>query len=100
MDTRLCKGVYDLARGADMLLIEATYMSDLEEKALEYGHLTAAQAGSIARECGVDLLVLSHYSQRYSSPEGLMQEALQNHPKVLAAYDGDHIDLPKRKRST
>jgi ribonuclease Z len=99
MDTRLCRAVFDLASGADMLLMEATFLSDLEEKAREYGHLTAAQAGQVARDCGVKLLVISHYSQRYLTPEALVQEAYRFHPLSVAAGDGDRIDLPRRKRS-
>ncbi len=99
MDTRPCRAMLDLAYRADLLLMEATYLSDLEGKAREYGHLTAAQAGKAAGDCGVKLLVISHYSQRYLSPEALVQEASSFHPRVRAARDGDHINLPRRKRS-
>jgi hypothetical protein len=81
MDTRPCEAVYGLARGADLAVMEATYLSDLEEKAREYGHLTASQAGMIGSECGVGILVLSHYSQRYSSPDELAAEASRFHPE-------------------
>jgi ribonuclease Z len=99
MDTRLCPAVFDLASGADLLLMEATFLSDLEDKAREFGHLTAAQAGMAARDSGVDLLVITHYSQRYLTPEALVQEASQYHPRVRAALDGDHIELPRRRRT-
>lgn len=98
MDTRICNAVYDLAMNADMLLTEATFLSELEGKAHEYGHLTAAEAGMIARDCSVRLLVLSHYSQRYTSVDALVEEASRFHTPVVAAGDGDHIDLPGRKR--
>lgn len=98
MDTRLCPAVYELASGADMLLMEATFLSSLEDKAREYGHLTAAQAGAVARDCGVKLLVISHYSQRYQSSDPLVEEAARFHPETRAAGDGDHIDFPRRKR--
>jgi ribonuclease Z len=98
MDTRLCDAVYSLARDADMLLTEGTFLGELEAKAKEYGHLTAAQAGMVARECGVRLLVLSHFSQRYTSVEALVDEASMFHTPVIAVSDGDHIDFPKRKR--
>lgn len=58
-DTRPCPGLYSAARGADLFLCEA---SALEEDA-EYasaGHLTAAQAGQIARQAGVKRLLLTH----------------------------------------
>lgn len=98
MDTRLCNSVYSLAQGADMLLTEGTFLGELEEKACEFGHLTAGQAGTIARDCRVRLLVLSHFSQRYTSVLDLVKEASKFHTPVIAANDGDHISFPKRKR--
>ncbi len=98
MDSRPCKAIHDLARNADLVVMESTYLSDLEEKAMEFGHLTASQAGLIGSECRVGILVLSHYSQRYSSPDELAAEASQYHPRVIGARDGDNIELPRRKR--
>ena len=53
MDTRLCDGVYALADGADLLVIEATFLTEDEDLAHQYGHLTARQAATVAAECGV-----------------------------------------------
>jgi ribonuclease Z len=99
MDTRLCDAISGLVRDADMLLMEATFLSDLEDKAREFGHLTAAQAGTIARDSGVNLLVLTHYSQRYPSPEPFVEEASRFHENTVAARDGQAIDMPRRTRS-
>ncbi|MGW0820004.1 ribonuclease Z [Streptomyces sp. NPDC002845] len=70
MDTRLCDGVYALAEGCDMLVIESTFLDEDQELAVEYGHLTAGQAGRVAVDAGVRHLVLTHFSQRYSEPGG------------------------------
>jgi ribonuclease Z len=67
MDTGLCDGVYALAEGADLLVIESTFLSEDAALAAEVGHLTAAQAGRVAAESGVRRLVLTHFSQRYES---------------------------------
>ncbi|HHO76046.1 MAG TPA: MBL fold metallo-hydrolase [Deltaproteobacteria bacterium] len=98
MDTRLCRAVYELADHADFLVCEATYLSDLGDKAREYGHLTAAQAGMIARDACAGKLILTHFSQRYMSTDAHVDEAGRFHEDVVAANDGDHIDFPKRKR--
>jgi ribonuclease Z len=98
MDTRICRAAYDLAQGADLCVMEATYLSDKEDLAFEYCHLTAAQAGMIARDAGVKRLVLSHYSQRYESMELFLEEAQAYHGDVILAQDGDCIFMPKRKR--
>jgi ribonuclease Z len=98
MDTRDCEAARELARGVDLLVCEATYLSDLESLAKDYGHLTAEQAGKIARDTGVKKLVITHFSQRYSSVDDLADEAGRFHDDVVAATDGAHIPFPKRKR--
>jgi ribonuclease BN (tRNA processing enzyme) len=53
------EALVELARDAQLLLIEATLASpDLEDRA----HLTAAEAGEIGRRAGVARLVLTHFS--------------------------------------
>ncbi len=98
MDTRVCEGAYELARGTDLCVMEATYLSDMEHAACEYGHLTAAQAAEIARDAGVKQLVLTHYSQRYLAMEDFISEAGAYHGDVVLAVDGKTIPFPKRKR--
>ena len=56
-DTAPCGGVVEAARGADLLLAEATLEEAYEGVAL---HMTAKQAGTLAREAGVRALVLVH----------------------------------------
>jgi ribonuclease BN (tRNA processing enzyme) len=48
----------DLARGAGVLLLEATL--GVAESAAPFGHLTPAQAGELARRAGVPRLVVTH----------------------------------------
>src|SRR5690242_11895502 len=63
MDTRLCDGVHTLADGCDMLVIESTFLDEDAQLAVDYGHLTAGQAGRVAADAGVRHLVLTHFSQ-------------------------------------
>jgi len=98
MDTRVCEGAYALAKDTDLCVMEATYLSDMEHAAREYGHLTAAQAAGIARDSGVQKLVLTHYSQRYVDMNDFIAEASAYHDDVVLAVDGDTIALPRRKR--
>ncbi|HOS96028.1 MAG TPA: ribonuclease Z [Deltaproteobacteria bacterium] len=100
MDTRECVQAYELARGADLCVMESTYLSDMEEAAREYCHLTASQAARMAHEAGVKKLVLTHYSQRYSDLEGFVREASEHHSDVVLAVDGETIWFPKRRRDT
>src|SRR5205085_1322166 len=67
MDTGLCEGAARLARDADLLVCESTYLESEAAEAAARGHLTAAGAGRIARDNNAHLLALTHYSQRYQN---------------------------------
>jgi ribonuclease Z len=84
MDTGLCDNVYALAEGVDLLVIEATFLAEDAAMAQRYGHLTAGQAAAVARESRVRTLVLTHFSQRYLSPDRFLDEA-------RAEFDGDIV---------
>ncbi|MFD9504145.1 ribonuclease Z [Streptomyces sp. NPDC060035] len=75
MDTRLCDGVPALAEGCDMLVIESTFLDEDSRLAADHGHLTAGQAGAVAKEAGVRHLVLTHFSQRYNDSEAFEHQA-------------------------
>jgi ribonuclease Z len=97
MDTRLCQGVYDLAANADMLVIESTFLTSEAALAAEHGHLTARQAATVAAECGVRTLVLTHFSQRYTDPAAFEREAREVYGGELhVAEDLMRIPFPKR----
>lgn len=95
VDTRPCKAAIRLAKGAKMLLCEATYMDAEKEMAKEYRHMTAKQAAEIAREAGVKILVITHFSARYRDPEILGEEARTIFPNTLVADDLRRFPFPK-----
>jgi ribonuclease Z len=97
MDTRRCDNAVELARDVDLLICESTYLDCDADKAHEHGHLTAAQAATIARTAGARKLVLTHFSQRYTSTEPFVAEASPIFPEVVAASDGDTIAVPPRR---
>lgn len=74
--------ILDLARGADLLYIEAPFLDEDAEIAAAKNHLTAAQAGRLAREAGVRRLVPFHFSPRYSDREAELRA------EVGAAFGG------------
>ncbi|HLZ32965.1 MAG TPA: hypothetical protein VKP13_03040, partial [Nitrospira sp.] len=55
-----------LAKGADLLYCESPYLDIDAEKARDRYHLTARQAGIIARKARVRDLVVFHFSPRYT----------------------------------
>ncbi|ELS53142.1 ribonuclease Z [Streptomyces viridochromogenes] len=99
MDTRLCDGVYALADGCDMLVIESTFLEKDIELAVEHGHLTAGQAARVARDCGVRHLVLTHFSQRYTEPDEFERQARAAgfEGELTVAHDLLRVPVPKRR---
>ncbi|MEU2516862.1 ribonuclease Z [Streptomyces syringium] len=99
MDTRLCDGVYELAEGCDLLVIESTFLDEDEGLAVEHGHLTAGQAARVATESGVRHLVLTHFSQRYSDPTVFEQQARAAgfEGELTVARDLMRVPVPKRR---
>ncbi|MCX4700839.1 ribonuclease Z [Streptomyces sp. NBC_01373] len=99
MDTRLCDGVYALAEGCDLLVIESTFLDEDEQLAVEHGHLTSGQAARVARAAGVRHLVLTHFSQRYSEPDAFEQQARAAgfEGELTVAHDLQRVPVPKRR---
>jgi ribonuclease Z len=99
MDTMVCDNAVRLARDVDLLLCEATFLESESFLARDYGHLTAREAATIAREADVRQLVLSHFSSRYGSLEGHRREAAEIFPQVVVASDLTVVDLPPLRES-
>ncbi len=97
MDTRPCQAAVELAAGVDLLVIESTYLSTEKDEAHDHGHMTAAQAATIAREAGAKKLVLTHFSQRYQAIEPFIEEARPIFGNVVAAKDGKRIEIERLK---
>lgn len=70
--------IVSLTRDSDILYCEAAYLDQDKDIALERGHLTARQAGELARKAGAKELTILHFSPRYKdNPQALYQEAQQ-----------------------
>jgi ribonuclease Z len=68
-----------LARGADHLFIESVFLESDRHLAEKHRHLTAAEAGRIARRAGVRRLTPFHFSPRYMGrEEDLRRELNEN----------------------
>ncbi|MST35088.1 ribonuclease Z, partial [Acidimicrobiaceae bacterium USS-CC1] len=94
MDTRPCPGAVELARGADLVVCESTFLSSEADLAHRYGHMTAAQAATLAAEAGARRLVLTHFSQRHPDEQAFAREAATIFPDVVAARDLDVVAFP------
>ncbi|MFC0214703.1 ribonuclease Z [Paenibacillus chartarius] len=88
-DTRYCDGARELARGADVLVHEATFAQNRQELALAYDHSTSVDAARVAGEAGAGTLILTHISSRYQEEEAdvLLHEAQELHADTHLAHD-------------
>ena len=66
--------IIDFARNADHLFIEAAFLDAEKEIARNKYHLTAKQAGTLARKTGAKQYTLFHFSPRYMHAEHMFQE--------------------------
>ncbi len=74
----------DLARGADVLVLEAHFTAADAERARATKHLTTRACAEIAREADVALLVPFHFSVRYEGEvEGVYAEIAAVFPRIF-----------------
>jgi len=83
--------------GADVLVIEATFLEADAALAAARGHLTAAQAGHLAAAAQVGALYLTHISGRHD-PADIAAEAGRFFPNVTVANDFDRVTVATPSR--
>ena len=88
--------LHDVAAGADLLAIEATYLDADRDLARQHGHITATAAARLAKNAGVRQLVLHHVSRRYPT-QAILAEAQAIFPATLVANDLDIFSVHKDK---
>lgn len=80
----------EAARGADALVVEATYLSVHAPLARKFGHITATEAANLARRAEVKSLYLIHISRRYPGKE-ILAEAQSIFPNTIVPDDLDRF---------
>lgn len=85
----------EFARNADLLICESSLLKSYGYPEIN-GHLTANQAGIIAKEANVRGLILTHLWPE-EQPEKYEEEAKQVFKKVIVAKEGKIINLSKEK---
>lgn len=96
-DTRPCAGTEEAARGADLLIHEATFCDEDAPRAIETRHTTAREAGALAARARVRMLALTHVSTRVH-PREVRREAEHEFPGVIVPRDFDQVEIPFRER--
>lgn len=98
-DTRKCEAAIELAKGADLLIHEATFSAGEEHLAYEYYHSTTTQAAEVAKSAGAKKLCLTHISSRYDRKDWLrlVQESEAIFPNTEMANDFKELSVAVEK---
>ena len=79
--------------GVDALYHEATYTSDLADKAEARFHSTTKDAARCALKAGAGRLIVGHYSSRITDFDAFLQECREIFPETVAAQDRDVFEI-------
>ncbi|HKB50170.1 MAG TPA: ribonuclease Z [Solirubrobacterales bacterium] len=96
-DTAPCRATVEAARGAELLVHDASFSEEEAQRAADTGHSTVGQAAAVAREAEVKLLALVHISSRYHVGK-VLEEAREVFEPTLAPRDFDLIEIPFPER--
>ncbi len=93
-DTGRTDNLLEICKGLDTLVIESTYIDADAKMARKFGHLTARQAGELAKQAGVTRLILTHLSRRYRERD-VLREARAIFPNSYVARDFDAFKIKR-----
>jgi ribonuclease Z len=82
-----------LAAGADLFFCEAPFLEEDIEQATRRYHLTAGQAGALARAAGVQRFQVFHFSPRY---EGRYGEIVAEAQAEFSGANARYVELDSR----
>lgn len=84
----------EVAKDADALVIESTYLEEEAEMASQFSHMTARRAAEFAARAGVKKLILTHISRRYRARD-VLKEAKVVFPNSVVARDFDAFQVKR-----
>ncbi len=93
-DTATNKNIAPFVKNSDLLICEASFLSELKDRAKKFKHLTSKQSAEIAKKSKSKALILTHISQRYErNPEKLLGEAKKVFKKTSLVKDLDVVKV-------
>lgn len=96
-DTRPSALTSAAARGAQLLIHDASFADEDAERAIETGHSTAREAAELAEAAEVKMLALVHISTRYRIGD-VLEQARAVHTETIAPRDFDLVEIPYPER--
>src|SRR5829696_1923521 len=96
-DTGPSSATVEAARGAELLVHDASFSEEERQRALDTGHSTIGQAAAVAREAEVQMFAAVHISSRYHVG-AVLEEARKVFEPTVAPRDFDLIEIPFPER--
>lgn len=93
-DTRYIEEDIESLFGTSLLYHEATFLSEMQDRAESTFHSTAAEAAKFAKRHQVQQLILGHFSSRYYDTTPFLEEAKQHFSSSNLAVEGQVYDVP------
>lgn len=95
-DSLYLPSIVEEVKGSDLLICEGMFHDEFKESAHEKRHMTASDAGRLAKEAGVRRVGLIHYSPRYTDRQLkiLLKEAQNIFPESFLTRDRMVLTIP------
>ena len=95
-DTGPTADLLPLASGASLVIAEGTALPSEEEPFMSRGHLTPAEAGTLARDAGAQTLLLAHLWAEHDPFTALHEAESAFGGPVILATRGTRLTVPQR----
>jgi ribonuclease Z len=80
---------------ADLWISEGTFADEAADKAAETQHSSVGDVARLAATAGVQRLIFTHISSRYSEDiTGLLEDARKHFPEAVVAFDFMEVEVP------
>ncbi|NGX56671.1 MAG: Ribonuclease Z [Candidatus Anoxychlamydiales bacterium] len=87
LDSKYCDQMVDIAKNSKVLICESTFLEEHKNLAKKYLHMTAKEAALVAKKAKVDMLILTHFSARYTDLNLFENEAKEVFQNTNIAID-------------
>jgi ribonuclease Z len=93
LDSKYCNQMVDIAKDAKVLIAESTFLDEHKHLAKKYLHMTASDAATLAKKANVDMLILTHFSARYTDLSLFENEAKEIFSNTYIAKDFERFSF-------
>jgi len=87
LDTELTKDLIKFSNNSDLLVSESTFSKELKKEAKKSKHMTSEDAANLAKKSKSKKLILTHFSQRFTTTSEIQKEAKKIFSNVVCAKD-------------